>query len=143
MTGPVFEDENATRSQARIEEDEDGRGRHAHAPNPATQAMVTLMAAYRIPHYRIASALKISFKTLKKHYVFELENAETMVDAEVLKAWMKLVQAGDSLTVNRYMERKFRLDDGIGAVTSALPSVQVIDNIPRTAIAPPVPDDGK
>ncbi len=148
--GPVFESRDAPRSQARVEEDEArrGPGAPAHAPNEGTRGAVTMLAAFRIPHHRICAALNLTKPTLYKYYARELENAETIIDAEVLKGWMKLVKAGDSLTINRYMERKFKFSDDTGGVASALPSVVVIDNIPNdqraitAPAAPPVIDVG-
>jgi hypothetical protein len=112
------------------EEEQNKKHGNAHIPNEGTRGAVTMLSAFRIPHHRICAALNITKPTLYKHYARELENAETIVDAEVLKGWMKLVKAGDSLTINRYMERKFKFSDDTGGVASALPSVVVIDNIP-------------
>ena len=114
-------------------------GRPQHAPTEATRGFVTVMRGYRIPPNRIAAAIGIAQSTLYVHYQHELENAETLVDAEVLTAWMKLIKKADPLTVNRYMERRFSLSDDAGAIASALPNVTVIDNIPdeHPAIAPP------
>ncbi len=121
------------KTRARIEEDKEEKpkgGRPPHEPNEAFRGAVTMLVAFRIPIYRIAQAMKIAESTLRIHYAHEIENAETIVDSAVLTAWMKNVQRGKEMTILRYMEQKYRLNNHDG-VAAALPSVIVIDNIPR------------
>ena len=108
-----------------------------HVPNDGLRGAVTMMAAFRIPNYKIAMFLKIDHDTLTKHYRHELDNAETMVDAEVLQAWMKLVKKGDPLTVNRYIERKFAYTEDMPGVASERPSVVFVDNLEATYLPKP------
>lgn len=133
--GPIFKKGSDYSEARKIEnaeyEEPPGSGRLPHEPNDATKALVTMLAAFRIPKARIAEALKISHPTLLKYYRHELDNAETIVDAAVLTAWMKNVQAGKEMTILRYMENKYRLSDA-GGIAAELPSVMVIDDIPRS-----------
>jgi hypothetical protein len=83
------------------------RGRPAHIPTEALKGAVTMLCAFRLPQNRIASALGISVKILRTHYRHELDNAEAVVDAQVLTAWMKNVQRGKEMTILNYMQHRF------------------------------------
>ncbi len=133
MTEPPIFARGADKSNARLEEDAARRpvGRPAIQYDGKVAGLVSLLASYRIPQERIARSLGMDAKTMRALYADALENAETLIDAEVLTAWMKLVRKCDPLTVNRYVERKFRFSDDTGGMASALPNVVVIDNIPN------------
>ena len=103
-------------------------GRPAHAPTTQTKEMVMLLAAFRTPHAIIAENVGVALNTLRLHYEHELNNSEVLIDAEVLKAWLGNVRKGKEVTILRYMENKYRLNDSAGVAT-ALPSVRVIDDI--------------
>lgn len=142
MTEPPIFERGADKSNARLEEDAARRpvGRPPIPYDGKVAGLVSLLASYRIPQERIARSLGMDAKTMRALYADALENAETLIDAEVLTAWMKLVRKCDPLTVNRYVERKFRFSDDTGGITSALPNVTVIDNIPNEEPAPAVTD---
>lgn len=141
MTEPPIFARGADKSNARLEEDAARRpvGRPPIQYDGKVAGLVSLLASYRIPQERIARSLGMDAKTMRALYADAIENAETLIDAEVLTAWMKLVRKCDPLTVNRYVERKFRFSDDTGGMASALPNVVVIDDIPDepAAIAPP------
>lgn len=108
---PVFKPGSMV-SEARLREDEaeeakPGMGPPRHQRTEAIAGAVTMLAGFRISHERIARALNISSHILRKYYRFELDNAETQIDAQVLQAWMKNVQKGKEMTILSYMQNKF------------------------------------
>lgn len=101
---------------------------NAHIATEGMKGAVMMLAAFRIPQADIAKAMKISVPTLTKYYRHELENAQTIVKAEVLKAWMNNVRAGKELTILRFMEQNFSLN-GTDSLVAALPRVVLIDDV--------------
>ena len=158
--GPIFDSRNAPKSQARIGEEiveniaglsveekqriaaalpdilappepepEPIHG-NRHIPTEGTKTVVSYLAAFGTSHNDIAEVMGIKKPTLYKYYDAELRTARTKVNLKVIKAWAKLIDDCDSLTVNRYMEKNFKVGDE-GGIAMPLPSVLVIDNIPK------------
>ncbi len=116
-----------------------------HVPNDGMRGAVTLLSAYRIPNYQIAAAMRISVPTLLKYYRHELDVATTLTHAHVLTNWWKQIAAGDARLIALYMQENFKLNGGESPAME-LPSVRVIDNIPRKnggLLQTDVPEQGR
>ena len=68
-----------------------------HIPTEATKAEVAALVAYGIKQEHIASRLRITDTTLRKHYEYELENGLSNMINEVANAlYRKGVDQGDT-----------------------------------------------
>jgi hypothetical protein len=59
--------------------------RKLHEPTPQTRAEVSALKSFGVPLEDIARYIGIDRKTLSKHYVEEIANAQTKADANVAK----------------------------------------------------------
>lgn len=110
---PVALKKGFDRSNARIADEEQieknklrpGRG---HKVTDASRLEVMLMSFFGYTQQQMADYYGFKDpKSIRDHYGECLVVAETFVDVEVFKAWLKNVQDGKEATILRYLEAKF------------------------------------
>lgn len=75
--------------------DKNKGGRPAYAPRPQDAEIVKVMAGHNIHHDKIATALGITGKTLRKHFKKELATAAAQVEAQLVANLFALAKGKD------------------------------------------------
>ncbi|HEY8576839.1 MAG TPA: hypothetical protein VIL88_10930 [Devosia sp.] len=71
------------------------RGRPSFQPTDKDRRVVEMMAGWAIPEERIAKVLSIDPKTLRKHFVEELEVGHAKLEAQLAQNLLRIAQGHD------------------------------------------------
>lgn len=69
-------------------------GAPKHVPNEQSQELVRALVVAGWTHEKIASAVRVDEKTLRKHYANELDHAKAMADAMVSRSLLMQAVGG-------------------------------------------------
>lgn len=89
------------------------RGRPPHVPTDEKRKLVIQLQAFGWTMEKIAMALSITPPTLRKNYFRELKKrfeSKAIVEAAVLNALMKQVEAGNVSAIDKYLKRLDKKD---------------------------------
>lgn len=68
---------------------------YRYEPSDADRQKVLAMAAHGMPHRDIAEAMAMGVKTLRRHFLHELENASTIVHGKVVRSLVSSAVQGN------------------------------------------------
>ncbi len=105
------------------EDDEVKQGQQPHVPTDSTRTIVKVLAGMGAMHERIAGAIGISDKTMRKYYRDELDHGKTQIDAEVFGALMRNIQKGNPASIIFYLKARCGWKDTPDIAPDSLPPV--------------------
>ena len=98
--------------------DHDRGGRPPHRPSQAARTKVNLLLALRWSNQKIAGALGIDLKTLKRHYASELRcraAARDRLDGVLMAKLLDLFLTTDNVAAARELRCRFERADQLGS----------------------------
>jgi len=88
-----------------------GGGENRHVPNHGSQAAVKMMVAAGRPQSEIATALKITTVTLRKHYRTELDEGLAEINKLVLGKLFKKINDDDTASILFFCKTRLNMKE--------------------------------